>query len=205
MHVLPNARYQHQQMPHVEKGMSVGLFGGSFNPPHEGHVLVAKTALMRLRLGKLWWIVSPSNPLKNSSILAPLEQRIASSEVLLNDPRICVTAFETSVQTRCSADTIVSILKRNPGVHFVWIMGSDNLAIFHRWQKWRWIVNTIPIAVIDRQISFHTDISSPMAWTFARFRVAENMAALLSLKKAPAWTLIHGRRSSMSSTILRTL
>lgn len=193
------------RMPHVEKGMAVGLFGGSFNPPHEGHVLVANTALVRLKLDQLWWMVTPGNPLKNSGELAPLDERIAMSEELVNSPRICVTAFEEKIHTRYSADTIAYILQHNPGVHFVWIMGGDNLASFHRWQHWRRIVKTIPIAVINRPGSEHADVSSPMAQTFARFRVPENMAASLVLKKAPAWTFIHGRRSGLSSSALRAL
>lgn len=192
-------------MPHLERGMVVGLFGGSFNPPHEGHVLAANTALVRLRLHRLWWMVTPGNPLKSSDVLAPLEQRIVSSKALLDDPRICVTAFEEGMQTRYSSDTIVYILKRNPGVRFIWIMGSDNLAMFHRWKKWRRIVNIVPIAVIDRPGFVHADMSSPMAQTFSCFRVEEDMAACLAFKKAPAWTFVHGRRSSTSSTALRAL
>jgi len=181
----------------------VGLFGGSFNPPHEGHLLVANTALIRLKLDQLWWMVTPGNPLKDSNQLAPLGERIAMSEKLADNPRIIVTAFEEKIHTRYSADTIAYILQHNPGVHFIWVMGADNLATFHQWQKWRRIVNTIPIAVIDRPGSSHADMSSPMAQTFVRFRVAEAMAPSLAHKKPPAWTFLHGRRSSMSSTALR--
>jgi len=192
-------------MPLVEKGMMVGLFGGSFNPPHKGHVLVANTALVRLKLNQLWWMVTPGNPLKDAHGLAPLGERIALSEQLVDNPRICVTAFEEKIRTRYSADTIAYVLRYNPGVHFIWIMGADNLTTFHHWQQWRRIMSTIPVAVIDRPGSSHSDISSPMAQMFARFRVAENMASLLALRKAPAWTFIHGRRSSVSSTALRSL
>ncbi|RCL02012.1 MAG: nicotinate-nucleotide adenylyltransferase [Candidatus Tokpelaia sp. JSC189] len=193
------------RMPYVEKGMVVGLFGGSFNPPHKGHVLVANTALVRLKLDQLWWMVTPGNPLKNLVELAPLHERIAASEELMNNLYICVTAFEEKIHTRYSADTIAYILQHNPGVHFVWIMGADNLASFHHWQNWRQIVKTIPIAVINRFGSEHADISAPMAQTFARFRIPENMSASLALKKAPAWTFIHGRCSELSSSVLRAL
>lgn len=192
-------------MPQVEQGMAVGLFGGSFNPPHEGHVVVAATALARLNLDQLWWMVTPGNPLKDSGVLAPLAQRVAESQALVKDPRIRVTAFEEKIRTRYSADTIAYILKHNRGVHFVWIMGADNLSTFHHWQQWRKIVNTIPIAVIDRPGSSHADKESPAAQAFAPFRVAENKASGLALQKAPAWTFIHGRRSSLSSTALRML
>ncbi|RCL02780.1 MAG: nicotinate-nucleotide adenylyltransferase [Candidatus Tokpelaia sp. JSC188] len=195
----------YRRMPHVEKGLAIGLFGGSFNPPHKGHVLVANTALVRLKLDRLWWMITPGNPLKNSTDLAPLDERIAASEKLKNNPHICVTAFEEKIHTRYSADTIAYILQHNPDVHFVWIIGADNLASFHHWQHWRRIVKIVSIAVINRSGFERADISAPMTQTFARFRIPENMAALLALKKAPAWTFIHGRRSGLASSVLRDL
>ena len=183
--------------------MAVGLFGGSFNPPHAGHALVAEIALRRLRLDKLWWIVTPGNPLKNSNELAPLAERIGLSEAIATDPRIEVTAFEASHHVRYTADTLALVKERNPGVDFVWIMGADNLKDFHRWQRWREIVLTFPIAVIDRPGSTLSFLSSVVAKTFDYARVDEGDAPILSRMQAPAWTFIHGPRSSLSSTALR--
>jgi nicotinate-nucleotide adenylyltransferase len=191
------------RMPHVEKGMQVGLFGGSFNPPHAGHALVAEIALRRLRLDRLWWIVTPGNPLKNSHELAPLAERIRLSEAVATDPRIEVTAFEASHHVRYTADTLALVKARNPGVHFVWIMGADSLRDFHRWQSWREIVLTFPIAVIDRPGSTLSFLSSVVAKTFDYARVDERDAPILARLHAPAWTFIHGPRSSLSSTALR--
>jgi nicotinate-nucleotide adenylyltransferase len=191
------------RMPHVEKGMAVGLFGGSFNPPHAGHALVAEIALRRLRLDQLWWIVTPGNPLKRASDLAPLAERIAGSARLIHDPRVKVTAFEAAHRIRYTADTLALVKRRNPGVDFVWIMGADSLASFHRWQRWRAIAETFPIAVIDRPGSTLAFLSSVMAKTFARARVDEEGAPLLARMRAPAWTFVHGPRSSLSSTALR--
>ncbi|TWG98977.1 nicotinate-nucleotide adenylyltransferase [Mesorhizobium sp. J18] len=191
------------KMPHAERGMAVGLFGGSFNPPHAGHALVAEIALRRLGIDQLWWMVTPGNPLKNHGELAPLAQRIAWSEKCALDPRIKVTAFEARHHIRFTADTLTLVKKRNRGVDFVWIMGADSLRDFHRWERWKEIAATFPIAVIDRPGSTLSFLSSKMAKTFDHARVDEADAPLLARMPAPAWTFIHGPRSSLSSTAIR--
>lgn len=183
--------------------MAVGLFGGSFNPPHGGHALVAKIALRRLALDQLWWMVTPGNPLKNARELAPLAERLQKSEAIAGDPRINVTAFEASHRLRYTADTLALIKARNRGVDFVWIMGADNLRDFHRWQRWRQIATTFPIAVIDRPGATLSFLSSVVAKTFDYARVDEGDAPLLARMQAPAWTFIHGPRSSLSSSAIR--
>jgi nicotinate-nucleotide adenylyltransferase len=190
-------------MPFVEKGMQVGLFGGSFNPPHAGHALVAEIALRRLQLDQLWWIVTPGNPLKAGRELAPLAERVKLSEDISANPRIKVTAFEASWQVRYTADTLALVKGRNPGVDFVWIMGADNMRDFHRWQRWREIAMTFPIAVVDRPGATLAFLSSMLAKTFDYARVDEADAPRLARMDAPAWTFIHGPRSSLSSTALR--
>ena len=192
-------------MPHVEKGMQVGLFGGSFNPPHAGHGLVAEIALRRLALDQLWWMVTPGNPLKSTRELAPLAERIRLSEAVAEDPRIKVTAFEASYRVRYTADTLALVKRLNLGVDFVWIMGADNLRDFHRWQRCRKIAMTFPIAVIDRPGSTLSFLSSLVAKTFDYARVDEGDAPRLARMKPPAWTFIHGPRSSLSSTALRQI
>ena len=190
-------------MPHVEKGMAVGLFGGSFNPPHAGHALVAEIALRRLALDQLWWVVTPGNPLKSSNELTPLAERLSLSESMARNPRIKVTAFEAAHHLRYTADTLALVRARNPGVDFVWIMGADNLRDFHRWQRWRRIVMTFPIAVIDRPGATLSFLSSMVAKTFDYARIDEADAPRLARMKAPAWTFIHGPRSSLSSSAIR--
>lgn len=191
------------RMPHVEKGMSIGLFGGSFNPPHLGHTLVSEIALRRLRLDQLWWIVTPGNPLKDHSGLAPLADRVKWSREIAPDPRIKVTAFEATQKLRFTARTLAYVKARNPGVNFVWIMGADNLASFHHWQDWRGIAETFPIAVIDRPGSTLAYLSSKMAKAYGHARIDEEDAGVLARRKAPAWTFIHGPRSSLSSSAIR--
>lgn len=187
----------------VQPGMRVGLFGGTFDPPHEGHLLVAELAFQRLQLDQLWWIVTPGNPLKDHSGLASLKKRIAQCEDFVGDPRVKVTAFEVSYGVNYTAETLTTVKARNPGVDFVWIMGADNLAGFHRWQKWREIASTFPIAVIDRPGSTLSYLNSPMARAFDHARVREADASLLASLKAPAWCFIHGPRSPLSSSALR--
>ena len=190
-------------MPHTERGMIVGLFGGSFNPPHQGHVLVADTAMRRLGLDQLWWMVTPGNPLKNHHHLAPLGERLARSEALATNPRIKVTAFEKTLGESYTARVLAQVKARNPHAHFIWIMGADNLASFHKWQHWQTIARTFPIAVIDRPGATLSYLSSKMARTFDFARVDEDDARVLWKKRAPAWTFIHGPRSPLSSTALR--
>ena len=195
--------HRYLRLPHVEKGMQVGLFGGSFNPPHAGHALVAEIALRRLALDQLWWIVTPGNPLKTTRELAPLAERIQLSEKAAQDPRIKVTAFEAAHHVRYTADTLALVHAKNPGVDFVWIMGADSLRDFHRWQRWRQIMLTFPIAVIDRPGATLAFLSSVVAKTFDYARIDENDAPRLARMKAPAWTFIHGPRSVLSSTAIR--
>jgi nicotinate-nucleotide adenylyltransferase len=195
------ARYL--KMPHAEPGMAIGLFGGSFNPPHAGHVLLAEIALRRLQLDQLWWIVTPGNPLKSLKELMPLKDRLAACEKLAEDPRIKITAFEAAHRIRYTEDTLKLVKSRNPDVHFVWLMGADNLKNFHRWQNWQKIATTFPLAVIDRPGATLSYISSKMAKTFDYARIDEDDASRLALMKAPAWTFIHGPRSSLSSSAIR--
>jgi nicotinate-nucleotide adenylyltransferase len=192
-------------MPHVEDDMAVGLFGGSFNPPHEGHRLVAKIAIRCLGLDQLWWMVTPGNPLKSKRYLAPLGERIALSEEMADDPRIRVTAFEKSLGSAYTAQVLERVKARNPRVRFIWIMGADNLRDFHRWQNWKKIAMTFPIAVVDRPGSTLSFLSSTMAKIFDYARVDEHDALTLASAKAPAWTFIHGPRSILSSTAIRRM
>ncbi len=183
--------------------MVIGLFGGSFNPPHAGHLLVSEIAIRSLALDQLWWMVTPGNPLKSRSGLAPLAARIAASENLATDPRIKVTAFEQAFGESYTARILARLKALRPGVRFVWIMGADNLKTFHRWQDWQEIARTFPIAVVDRPGSTLSYLSSKMAQRFAHARVEESDAACLAFHRPPAWTFLHGPRSSLSSTAIR--
>ncbi|MEO1745970.1 MAG: nicotinate-nucleotide adenylyltransferase [Pseudomonadota bacterium] len=200
----PGDAHRFLRMPHVEDGMTVGLFGGSFNPPHEGHVLVTELGLRRLHLDQVWWMVTPGNPLKDTRDLPSLADRCALSEAINDDPRVKVTGFEAAFHVRYTAQTLALVKRRNPRVRFVWLMGADNLATFHHWQDWSRIAMTFPIAVIDRPGATLSYLSSVMAKTFDFARIDESDAALLPYFDAPAWTFLHGPRSPLSSTQLRS-
>jgi nicotinate-nucleotide adenylyltransferase len=190
--------------PHAP-GMRIGLFGGTFDPPHQAHLAAALLALKRLRLDRVWWLVTPGNPLKNTSGLAALPMRIAAARALARHPRIDVTGLEGVIKTRYTYDTISWLLARCPGVRFVWIMGADNLRSFHRWQKWRKIAELVPIVVIDRLGPSLYAAASPAGTALARFRIPEHAAPALPGRKPPVWAFLHGLKSPLSSTALRAL
>lgn len=191
------------RMPVAGDGQKIGLFGGSFNPPHEGHLNLCDLALKRLELDQIWWMVTPGNPLKDTSELEPLEARIKKCHAIISHPKIKVTAFEALHKVRFTADTLRVVQRLRPRNDFVWLMGADNLADFHRWQDWREIADMMPIAVIDRPGSTLSYHSSQASITLSKYRIDEADAPLLSHMQPPAWTFLHGPRSSLSSTQLR--
>jgi nicotinate-nucleotide adenylyltransferase len=193
------------RLPPHAPGMRIGLFGGSFNPPHAGHALVCSIALRRVNLDRLWLMVSPGNPLKNAAGLAPLPERMRAARQLTRDPRIIVTDFEAEIGARYSYQTVEFLLRACPGVKFVWIMGADNLAGFFRWKRWRDIARNMPILVIDRPGSTHRATRGLAAGWFERRRLPESCAKNLALRPPPALIVLHGPRSKLSSTHLRAL
>ncbi|MDB5593846.1 MAG: nicotinate-nucleotide adenylyltransferase [Hyphomicrobiales bacterium] len=191
------------RLPPHTSGMRIGLFGGTFNPPHAGHLLVSRIALDRLGLDRIWWIVTPGNPLKENAGLPPLDVRMEAARKMAAHPRIDITGFEAEIGTRFTFDTIAYLSKRCPQVDFVWIMGADNLRQFHRWQRWQDMARLVPIAVIDRPGSTLKAAHSRAAIWLARRRLGENEGRLLAGAQAPAFVFLHGPRSGLSSTDLR--
>ncbi|UJW84152.1 nicotinate-nucleotide adenylyltransferase [Devosia sp. SL43] len=190
-------------MPPSGAGMRIGLFGGSFNPIHEGHRLVAEETLRRLELDQLWVLVTPGNPLKSHSELAPLADRVAAARALLDHPRIRVTGFEAAHGFTYSWQTIRFLTGAMPDRRFVWIMGADNLVQFHRWERWRDIAAMVPMAVYVRPGSGSRAPVSPAAQALARWRLDEDDAGRLAMLPAPAWVYLHGRQSQLSSSAIR--
>lgn len=200
----PPAKSERLLPPHAP-GMRIGLFGGTFDPPHQAHLAATLLVLKRLRLDRVWWLVTPGNPLKNTSGLAPLLKRIAAARALTHHPRIDVTGLEAVIKTRYTYDTISWLRARCPGVRFVWIMGADNLRSFHRWQKWRKIAELVPIVVVDRLGPSLYAAASPAGNVLAHVRIPEHAASSLPDRKAPVWAFLHGLKSPLSSTALRAL
>ncbi len=191
------------KLPPFVPGLRVGLFGGSFNPPHGGHKAASLLALNRLRLHRVWWLVTPNNPLKDARELAPLALRLEAARNISRHPRIEVTAIEASIGATFSFETISYLKRRCPGVHFVWVMGADNFRYFDRWQRWREIAKLVPIAIIDRPGFTLTAVHGRAGQTLAPFRRDETSASLLATSAPPAFLFLHGPRSPMSSTELR--
>ncbi|MEJ0022570.1 MAG: nicotinate-nucleotide adenylyltransferase [Alphaproteobacteria bacterium] len=184
------------------RGMRIGLFGGSFNPAHEGHAHVAETALKQLGLKKVWWLVTPQNPLKDARETAPLAARIASAKKFAHGRAMVVSDIESRWGTQFSYDLIRKLRAHYPGVRFVWILGTDNLINFHRWRRWKDLVATLPVAFVTRPGAMARARLSVMARRFAGAR-RMNAKGALAFAKAPAWTILSGPLDPHSSTALR--
>ena len=192
-----------QSIPLYSNGMRIGLLGGSFNPPHLAHRAISLFAIKRLKLDRVWWLVTPGNPLKEHGALHDLDARAEAARKMADDPRIDISCLESVIGTRYTVDTISYLRRRASGLRFVWIMGADNLAQFHRWQNWRRIASEVPIAVIDRPPQSFRALAAPAAQALARYRLPENQAVRLADQRAPAWVFLTGMKLKLSSTGLR--
>ena len=190
------------RLPFAQPGQTIGLFGGSFDPPHRGHVHISREALKRFGLDRVWWLVSPGNPLKARGPAA-LERRMEAARTLVTHPRVEVTDIEAQLGTRYTAQTIEQLRALYPGVRFVWLMGADNLAQFHRWQRWEWIMEHVPVGVLARpgqRISARTSIA---AQRFRAAKMGATQARLLGRADAPAWCFLNVPMLDVSSSEIR--
>ncbi len=183
--------------------MTVGLYGGSFNPVHVGHLHVARTALRRLGLDRVIWLVSPQNPLKRNAGTADLDARLAETRRLAHGPSMIISDIERRIGTRYTLDTVRWLKARFPRVWFVWIMGADSLASFHQWRGWVAIAREVPIVVISRPGAATRSRFSPLARRFASSRLASGAAATLAAHRPPAWIYLPAPFHLVSSTALR--
>lgn len=188
--------------PAAKPGQIIGLLGGSFDPPHAGHVHITRAALKRFGLDHVWWLVSPGNPLKSNGP-APLTNRIQASRALMQHPRVRVTGIEAQLGTRYTAQTLRALQRRYPGVRFVWLMGADNLAQFHHWQDWRWIIDNVPIGVIARPGDRIAARLSRTAKVYAQSKVPSRASHIIGKLPPPAWSFVNVPMSDQSSTAIR--
>lgn len=192
-----------QGFPIARKGEVIGLLGGSFDPAHQGHVHITREALKRFGLDRVWWLVSPGNPLKEHGP-APLAQRMARARQIMQHPRVVVTDIEAQLGTRYTGETLAQLFAIYPGVQFVWLMGADNLAQFHRWQKWQQIARSLPIGVVARPGDRISARTSAAAKVFANARISGRASQLLGRAEPPAWSFVNVPMLDVSSSGIRS-
>ena len=191
-----------QGFPPARPGMTIGLLGGSFDPAHEGHAHITREALKRFGLDQVWWLVSPGNPLKAQGP-APLADRMERARAVMDHPKVRITDLEARLGTRYTHATLAALMARYPGVRFVWLMGADNLAQFHLWEKWRDIMEMVPVGVLARPGQRLSARMSPAARHFRAARLGPRDARRLSGEAPPAWVFINMPMNDLSSTRLR--
>ena len=183
-------------------GQVIGLLGGSFDPPHAGHVHISREAMKRFGLDQVWWLVSPGNPLKSRGP-APLEARMAACREMLDHPRMFATDFEMQAGTRYTSQTLAALQAVRPGVRFVWLMGADNLAQFDQWKGWEDILHRVPVGVLARPRQRISARMSKAARIYAKARLKGRKSHLLGLSVAPAWCFVNVPMRHISSNDLR--
>ncbi|QBY01719.1 nicotinate-nucleotide adenylyltransferase [Rhodophyticola sp. CCM32] len=188
--------------PTALPGLRVGLFGGSFDPPHAGHVHISREALKRFGLDRVWWLVSPGNPLKPEGP-ARLDRRMEAARALVRHPRVVVTDIEAQLGTRYTAETLARLFALYPGVRFVWLMGADNLAEFHHWQRWEWIMRHVPVGVMARPGQRISARTSKAAQMFRHYKLPAAAAPRLALSAPPAWCFLNVPMVDVSSSEIR--
>ncbi len=186
----------------LARGLRVGVLGGSFDPPHQGHVHLSQEALKRFDLDKVLWLVSPGNPLKPNPP-APISKRLVAARALIKHPRILVSDFEERHQTRYTYQTLATLKAVWPEVNFVWLMGADNLFQFHRWENWRGIMMTMPVGVLARpklRIAARMSVTSRV---FEAARLPSKKARFLAKGPAPRWSFVNMPMLGVSSSQIR--
>jgi len=191
-----------QGFPIASKGMVIGLLGGSFDPAHAGHVHITHEALKRFRLDRVWWLVSPGNSLKPVGP-APLAARLAQARAVMQHPRVVVTDIEVQLGTRHTAATLARLRALYPGVRFVWLMGADNLTQFHRWDRWKNIMATVPVGVLARPGGAARSRLAPAPRMFAANRLRQTAASTLGRRAAPEWCFVNLPMVDLSSSAIR--
>lgn len=192
-----------QGFPIARQGQVIGLLGGSFDPAHQGHVHITQEALKRFGVSRVWWLVSPGNPLKAQGP-APLAQRMTRARQIMRHPRVEITDIEAHLGTRYTAEMLSRLCAIYPGVRFVWLMGADNLAQFHQWQQWRRIATRVPLGVIARPGDRISARMSPAAKVFAQARIPSHASSQLGRAAAPAWCFVNVPMVAQSSTAIRS-
>ncbi|WP_435139095.1 nicotinate-nucleotide adenylyltransferase [Pseudopelagicola sp. nBUS_19] len=190
------------RLPYIAKGQVVGLLGGSFDPPHRGHVHITREAFKFFNFDRIWWLVSPGNPLKPHGP-ASLERRVNASTTKMQHPRVHISDFEAQAGTRYTSETIAALQSARPHARFVWLMGADNLAQLHRWNDWQEIMCRVPVAVLARPGESVGALSAKAGQVFRAARLATKQSRLIGNKDAPSWCFVNIPMEDASSTNIR--
>ncbi len=182
----------------------IGLLGGSFNPPHDGHIHISKVALRRLHLDEVWWLVSPHNPLKEEAPVFDIDERLRLCSKLVNTRNIHIKDIERQLGTRYSIDTVRALQTRFPKTRFVWIMGADNLVQLPEWRAWTELMRTIPVAVVARPRYHLRACFGKAAIRFKKDRLDPTDGPRLPAQRSPAWTIFFTELFPISSTAIRS-
>jgi nicotinate-nucleotide adenylyltransferase len=184
-------------------GRTVGLLGGSFNPAHAGHRHISLAAMRQLGLDAIWWLVSPQNPLKSAQDMAPQAVRLAKARAVAAHPAIFPTDIETQLGTRYTVETLAALQKYHPNVRFIWLMGGDSLASFHRWKSWPKIARMMPIAILPRPGYSHGCWSTPAKARLGKWMKPHAKARQWQTWRTPALVILSFPLSTLSATALR--
>ncbi|MDR9486040.1 MULTISPECIES: nicotinate-nucleotide adenylyltransferase [Sediminimonas] len=190
------------ELPYARAGQRIGLLGGSFDPAHAGHAHITREALKLFGLDRVWWLVSPGNPLKAEGP-APMQQRLDRARQVMTHPRVCVSDIELRLGTRHTAQTVAALQRRYRGVRFVWLMGADNLAQFDQWQEWHDIMARVPVGVLARPGQQISARASRAARIYRAERLGARASHLLAWAETPAWCFVNVPMVDLSSTKIR--
>ena len=179
----------------------VGILGGTFDPPHEGHLFISKFAKIKLDVGEVWWIVTTTNPLKKNKV--DYKKRLKKVKRFLMNHHIKVLEIQDLSKNTYTVDLLEYLFKKFPQKKFIWLMGADNLFNFHLWRDWKKIFYNIPIAIFDRP-SYSLSISKAKAILyFKEDRINSKLSRNLKFMKPPKWLFLTGLTNLQSSTKIR--
>lgn len=183
--------------------LTIGLLGGSFNPAHAGHRHITLSALKALGLDRVWWLVSPQNPLKSSRDTLPFATRLSQAKHVARHPRIDIMDIESTLRSNYTVYTLKYLRKRFPNTNFIWIMGADNMVQFPLWRKWRELMQLAPIVIYDRDNHIYKALAGKMAACYKKYRVTASNLHKIATYSPPAWGVMRIKKHPLSSTAIR--
>ena len=180
----------------------IGLLGGSFDPPHKGHLYISIEAKKILNLDEVWWLITPQNPLKISNPATYVE-RVKNCKIITRGTPIKIKEIDKNIESQYTYQTIVYLQKHYSQIKFYWLMGADNLVNFHKWQKWKEIFSKISIVIFRRHGYNNKALKSSTSKTFNNSRIISSKLSKNNFKELPSWTLVNNKEIKISSTEIR--